>query len=88
MTAPHSALKYARPDEVAECWDDVPMDLYRALWACEEGYTGPTPEESEEPIVGLNSVADFWDRFTDDEKAKLNELAEARDAWLKGLTAG
>lgn len=83
MTAPHSALRYARPDEVAECWEgvyEVP-GLYNALWACVGDYTGPTPEESEEPVHGLNSVADFWDRFSDEHKEALNAAAARDDDW-------
>lgn len=75
---PNSAFQIIRPDEVAECWDGVGDDLYRALWACVNDYKAPSPEVSEEPCYGLDCVADFWDRFTDAQKAALNALADER----------
>jgi hypothetical protein len=82
----HSSLSYIRPDEVAECWDGISADLYRSLWACVNDYKAPSPEDSEEPCVGMDSVTDFWDRFTDEEKAALNAAAEAHDRWLAEIT--
>jgi hypothetical protein len=79
---PHQALEVTRPDEVAECWEgvyDVP-GLYQALWDCVGDYKAPSPEVSEEPCHGMDSVADFWDRFSDEHKAALNEAAKAQDA--------
>lgn len=76
----HGSFEAIRPDEVAECWDGIDNELYRSLWRCVDSYTGPTPEESEEPVYGLNSVSDFWDRFTDDEKRALNDAARAQEA--------
>jgi hypothetical protein len=78
----HSSLAYIRPDEVAECWDGVTAidGLYRALWDCVPLYKAPSPEVSEEPCYGMDGVADFWDRFSDDHKAALNDLAEANDS--------
>jgi hypothetical protein len=76
---PHDSFDIIRPDEVAECWDgvfDAPNALYEALWDCVSSYTAPRPEESEEPCWGMDCVADFWDRFTPEHQAKLNELAE------------
>lgn len=78
MVQANNAFKYIRPDEVAECWNGVigVGGLYEALWDCVDSYKGPTPEESEEPVIGLNSVADYWDRFSESHKAELNRLAE------------
>lgn len=75
---PNCVFDIVRPDEVAECWDGVTDDLYRALWACVNDYKAPRPEVSEEPCIGMDSVADFWDRFTDADKAALNALAAER----------
>ena len=79
---PHDALTILTPDTVAECWDGVFAfgDLYETLWSCVPDYTAPSPEESEEPCHGMDSVADFWDRFSDAQKLKLNELAAAATA--------
>jgi len=80
MIEAHPYFETIRPDEVAECWDGVDADLYRALWACVNSYKAPRPEESEEPCYGMDSVEDFWDRFTDAEKVTLNALAAREDA--------
>ena len=79
---PHSYFNTIRPDEVAECWDGILAvpGLYRALWDCVSDYKAPSPEVSEEPCHGMDTVADFWDRFADDHKAALNAAAEAKDA--------
>lgn len=77
---PNSWFQTIRPDEVAECWDGVlAAGLYDQLWICVDSYTGPTPEESEEPCIGLNCVADFWDRFSPDKQQLLNQLADRND---------
>lgn len=79
---PHPTFEIARPDEVAECWDGIfaVPGLYEALWACVEDYKAPRPEVSEEPCYGMDCVADFWDRFSDDHKAALNAAALAQAA--------
>lgn len=79
MIAPHPYFEVIRPDEVAECWDGVGDALYSALWACVADYKAPSPEVSEEPCHGLDSVSDFWDRFDDEQREALNALAEAND---------
>jgi hypothetical protein len=84
---PHSYFKTIRPDEVAECWDGILAvpGLYEALWACVGDYKAPSPEVSEEPCYGMDTVAGFWDRFSDEHKAALNEAAEAADAKARAL---
>lgn len=81
--APHEFFEIVRPDTVAECWDGVLAadDLYEALWGCVGSYEAPSPEESEEPCHGMDSVADFWDRFTPAQQEALNALAEAQEAY-------
>lgn len=66
-----------RPDEVAECWDGViAVDgLYEALWSCVEKYKAPRPEVSEEPCYGMDSVASFWDTFSEVHQGELVRLA-------------
>jgi len=78
---PHPSFEIVRPDEVAECYDGVLAvpGLYEALWACVVLYNAPRPEVSEEPCYGMDCVQDFWDRFSDDHKAALNEIAAKHD---------
>lgn len=79
---PHPFLEIARPDEVAECWDGIfsVPGLYEALWDCVADYKSPRPEVSEEPCYGMDGVAGFWERFSDDHKAALNTAAAREDA--------
>jgi hypothetical protein len=73
-----------RPDEAAECWDGVCAvpGLYEALWGLVELYTSPSPEESEEPCVGEDSIADFWDKLSPEHQQALARLeAENSAAW-------
>jgi len=82
---PHAALTYIRPDEVAECWDGVTAaGLYDPLWDCVPAYDKAYMENIEDigphDVVGINSVKQFWARFSDEDKVKLNTLAEEQDA--------
>jgi hypothetical protein len=63
-----------RPDEFAECVDGVPDNLYRKLWSLVEQYKAPSPEVSEEPCYGMDTLNDFWDEFTSDEQNLLELL--------------
>lgn len=76
MLKPDAAFRVIRPDEVAECWEGVSSKLYGSLWACVRLYKRPKPEKSEEPCHGMDCVADFWDQFSPEEQALLNNLAE------------
>ena len=82
MIAPHAAFRLARPDEVAECWEGICAvpGLYAALWACVADYKASPPEVSEEPCYGMDTVADFWDRFSPEHQEALNAAAEAHEA--------
>ena len=82
---PHASLAYIQPDEIAECWDGVfnSGDLYEKLWDCVPLYDNKYRENIEDigphDVIGINSTTKFWDRFSDEHKAKLNELAAAND---------
>lgn len=91
---PHVAFDLIRPDEVAECWDGVysaPCALYEALWDCTEAYDDQHLANIEDmgphDVIGINCVKQFWKRFTPEQQAKLNELAEEQDAKWKELSA-
>jgi hypothetical protein len=73
---PHTALKYITPDEVAECWDGVIPTLYEALWECVPLYEKIDYEDNGPyDVIGINSVASFWSRFSAVHKTILNRLA-------------
>jgi hypothetical protein len=66
------------PDEVAECLAGVTdAGLYEKLWTLVEDYPDQrSPEEMEYPDAKMsNNLAQFWNRFSSEEQAKLNQLA-------------
>jgi len=76
-------LKYIRPDEVAECWDDVPPELYTALWACVPKYDNKWRENIEDmgphDVIGINSVSKFWRCFNTLQRIQLNDMAKRNE---------
>ena len=73
----HTNFSFSTPDEVAECFPiDMDDPLYRRLWSMTEFYDNKFREE---PDPEANSLASFWDKFTDEEKVKLNAAAEEHD---------
>lgn len=81
---PHPVFEILRPDEVAECFTGVVRDgdftLYSALWNSLLGrrrIAEVIDVENSAPhdALGVNSVASLWDRFTDEQKIRLNALA-------------
>jgi hypothetical protein len=85
---PHVAFEVITPDTVAECWNGVYNfgNLYEELWSCVKNYKEFDREDcGPHDVVGLNSVKDFWDKFSPENQQKLNELAEALDKEL-GIT--
>lgn len=82
---PHRSLSLFTPDTVAECWNGIigqggDFSLYDALWAC---LNDPRMVEIDREdcgpadVIGINCVADFWDRFDANQRARLNAAAEA-----------
>ena len=79
---PHPAFEYTRADEVAECWDGVPEELYRKLWRVIVPKQKPIPNlEDSGPAdhVGFENLAAHWSDLSEDEQQLLNELARKQD---------
>jgi len=71
----HGAFRFTTPDTVAECYPIKLSDpLYNRLWSMTEFYDRKFREE---PDHEANSLASFWNKFTDEEKVALNAAAEA-----------
>ena len=88
---PHEAFNVTEPDTVAECWNGVfsSGNLYETLWGCVDHYQKYDREDcGPHDVIGINCVAKFWDRFTPEQQAKLNELAERQDEELRNMMAG
>ena len=83
---PHPRLQYVTPDTVAECWN-VGEDLYVALWktvgAYDDAYRANIEDIGPADVVGLNNVTDFWNQFTDEQKAELNRAAQQEEDFWK-----
>lgn len=79
---PHHYFKLFRADEVAECWDGVPQELYAKLW------NTIVPKQREIPniedngpadLVGFENLASHWSLLTSEEQIFLNILATAKE---------
>lgn len=76
QTLPHTALDYVRPDEVAECWEGVSEELYKALWDMVPRYEKVNMEDNgPHDVIGINSVKTFWQHFSAEHQKELNKLA-------------
>ena len=75
MPKPHSYLGHVQADVIAECWEDVPRDLYAALWndivPLYDGQPrGECPGEFTYPITS------YWGHLSEDHQRTLNALAK------------
>lgn len=75
------AYEYSRPDEVAECTDELPRGLYTKLWSFVEDYDEGNRDEDNPMGVDYpgelsetNKMPQFWDRLTADEQQTLRDL--------------
>jgi hypothetical protein len=77
MTKPHEHFNYIRADEVAECWDGIPDDLYRALWGIVAHQKAIPNLEDSGPAdhIGHENLAHHWHRLNDEQRQLLNKLA-------------
>lgn len=85
---PNGLFEVWRADEVAECLDGVfsaPNGLYEALWEIADKQQPIPNKEDTGPAdhIGHEALADHWADLTEDQQAKLNELAEAFDRKLQ-----
>ena len=84
MTTPHDLFKYRSADEVAECWDGVSAELYKALWN-DVVHVMPVTDVGENDCYDFddtNVLANYWHLLSEAHQVELNALAheEARDA--------
>lgn len=84
MVNPHKDLGYITPDEFAETRDGVcrnGMGLYQRLWALTAFYTKIDREDcGPADVVGVNSIASFWDKLSEEDQLELNDLAKGNRA--------
>ena len=73
---PHPDLYYCQADVIAECWEDVPLDLYKVL--CNTIVplydSEPKGEAPGECIYGIAEHT-YWKHLSTEHKLKLNQLA-------------
>ncbi len=75
---PHYAFDCIRADEVAECWEGVPKDLYTKIWSKIVPHQRPFPnieDSGPHDHIGHENLASYWDFFTPSEQELLNNLA-------------
>lgn len=79
MPTPNDLFDVWSPDQVAECLDGVPTELYSKIWnEIVPLYDGQ--ERSEVPDdFGKRCLKNYWDKFTEEEQNQLNAAAEAHD---------
>jgi hypothetical protein len=86
MIKSHHLFTLWRADEVAECLEGVPTELYQRLWNDFVALQKPIPNiEDTGPAdhIGYECLAKYWDRLLEEEQRKLNELAAAHDEKYK-----
>jgi hypothetical protein len=66
---PNSLFKVWSPDFVAECLE-FGSDLYQKIWS------EIVPLYNDQPPSEVHCLAQYWSKFTDEEKFILNALAE------------
>lgn len=92
MIKPNSTFETIRADEVAECWEGVPEELYLKLWNVIVPLQRPIPnleDSGPHDHIGHENLAAHWRHLTNSEQELLNKLADARHAefqeWLRQL---
>ena len=78
----HESFQYVRADEVAECWEGIPDDLYKKLWNVIVPLQKPIPnieDSGPHDHIGHENLASHWELLTDDEQKLLNVLAINKD---------
>ena len=76
---PNTLFQAWRPDEVAECLSGVPVEVYQKLWDLVPLYEKQSRENIEDrgPEVDY-TLSEYWEHLDLEQKATLNELAEAQ----------
>lgn len=91
---PHSAATYMTPDQIAECVNGVYSagNLYETLWDLtqyyDQSYMAVIEDIGPHDVIGINSVASFWDKLSEEHQTKINELLQAHDDYIENLVKG
>ena len=86
MTKPHPLLEVRTPDEVAETWDNVPVELCNNLWSLTNHYTKYDRKDcGPHDVIGVNSIASFWKLLSTKDQMLLNILARKQESEIKKL---
>ena len=78
-TEMHSYLEFWQPDQIAECWDGVSVELYSYLWNELVPQYDDRPR-GEAPGEVTYGIGEWWDDIPGPLKEELNRLAAAEDA--------
>jgi hypothetical protein len=81
---PHLSLELHSMDTIAECFP-VSDELSGKLWQVLSENCKPISKQIDienscpNDAIGLNTAADHWDKFTNEEKIALNEACKKED---------
>jgi len=75
----HGLFEVWSPDEVAECLEGIPADLYKKLWSIVSEYDS-LPRSEVPDDFGSRCLAKWWGKFTAEEQTNLNAAACAEEA--------
>jgi hypothetical protein len=80
---PHSLFNVWSPDEAAECLPGIGnTDLYTKIWRDIVPLYDGQPRSEVPDDFGNRCLKKYWNKFTDEEKVRLNEAAEAQERMI------
>lgn len=77
---PHDLFDVWSPDDVAECLDGLPDDLYRRLWSLTSEVPSLTASDETPDCQFKRALANVWHHLTEREQVELNVLATRHTA--------
>jgi hypothetical protein len=78
----NKVFEFYRPDEIAECWEGIPRDLYVRLWDLVDRYekrSANIENMCPNDELGDNSVKKFWKFISPEDQAALNAACKLNE---------
>jgi hypothetical protein len=78
----NKVFEFYRPDEIAECWEGIPRDLYVRLWDLVDRYekrSANIEDMCPGDEFGDNSVKKFWKFISPEDQAALNAACKLNE---------
>ena len=71
MVKPNGIFSSIRADEVAECWDGVPKELYAKLWSLPQTVIPNLEDSGPHDHIGHDNLAAQWHLLDDKIAAEM-----------------